>query len=373
MRSLNFIILLLISTSFIGCINNNSKDYSLIPFSDGKKWGFVNQKGQVVIQPQFTDLDYNYDRGVFSDGLIMFENNNFKNGFINSKGTIIIDTIFTGTTQFIDGIAIAVKDSEYLKAINKKGKVLFELSGINSCGIFSDGMAIILRGREFGFINKKGQIQIEPQFLSVYNFKKGVTPAQSCDGENKWGIIDKSGKWIVAPKFEFVSQFSDDGLASVKEGNYFGFIDMTGKFIIEPQFEYVEEFHEGFCVCKRNGLLGYIDKSGTFKINPQYTEAGRFSFGYAKVRLDNNNWGLIDKYGTFVIQPKYSWISNVYESVVIFEQDEKYGLLDLKGNVILKPTFSSVKKDENPENCPMVLSTHVDTEPLINDFIINLY
>ena len=56
-------------------------DTSLIPVYDGKKWGYIDKKGQYVINPQFSDADW------FSDGLARVENKDGKYGFIDKKGT----------------------------------------------------------------------------------------------------------------------------------------------------------------------------------------------------------------------------------------------------------------------------------------------
>ncbi|ECL3693363.1 WG repeat-containing protein, partial [Campylobacter coli] len=52
----------------------------------------------------------------------------------------------------------------------------------------------------------------------------------------KWGFIDKSGKFIVKPKFDEAWDFSE-GLAAVGLNGKWGFIDKNGEFAIEPIFD----------------------------------------------------------------------------------------------------------------------------------------
>ena len=108
----------------------------------------------------------------------------------------------------------------------------------------------------------------------------------SQEGENeKYGFIDKSGKFVIEPQFEFANDFCD-GLARVKIDEKWGYIDKSGKFVIEPQFEFADDFSEGLAIVTINDEYGFIDKSGKFVIEPQFEYASKFSDGIS--RVENN-------------------------------------------------------------------------------------
>ena len=48
--------------------------------------------------------------------------------------------------------------------------------------------------------------------------------------DNKWGFVDKAGKFVIAPKFDGATQFND-GLALVKTGEKESYVDKTGKTV----------------------------------------------------------------------------------------------------------------------------------------------
>ena len=84
----------------------------------------------------------------------------------------------------------------------------------------------------------------------------------SQEGENeKYGFIDKSGKFVIEPQFEFADDFSE-GLAIVTINDEYGFIDKSGKFVIEPQFEYASKFSDGISRVENNGKEFKIDTNG---------------------------------------------------------------------------------------------------------------
>ncbi len=54
------------------------------------------------------------------------------------------------------------------------------------------------------------------------------------------------------------------GLFCVNVNGKYGYIDKTGKYVINPQFDYAGSFSEGLAVVEIGGKWGYIDKTGKF-------------------------------------------------------------------------------------------------------------
>ena len=53
-------------------------------------------------------------------------------------------------------------------------------------------------------------------------------------------------------------KFSGD-LFPVKQNGKYGYIDKTGKVIIEPRFDFADKFYEGFARVSVDGKEGFID------------------------------------------------------------------------------------------------------------------
>lgn len=84
---------------------------------------------------------------------------------------------------------------------------------------------------------------------------------------NKYGYIDKTGKVVISPQFEYAGAFSE-GLAEIKIGNKCGYIDKMGKIVIPPQFDDVWPFSDGIAIVAISDKLGYIDRTGKYIWNP---------------------------------------------------------------------------------------------------------
>jgi hypothetical protein len=182
----------------------------------------------------------------------------------------------------------------------------------------------------------------------------------------KIGFIDKTGKIVIEPQFDFysVGEFSE-GLARasinkkvVPEGNIpyeeirWGFIDKTGKWIIPPQFVRAEDFSEGLAgvwVPGRDKIAscGYIDKSGKFIIEPQFMWGDNFEKGVTIVATSSENKHiLINKTGEKLTRKEYEYISPLVDDRAIVTltnwatRAPIFGFIDRKGNEITKVNFA---------------------------------
>jgi len=86
-------------------------------------------------------------------------------------------------------------------------------------------------------------------------------------------------------------------------GNREGVIDRTGKWVIEPKYATISGFHEGFAVFQavHGGKFGVIDSAGRVVLEPKYRGVDPFVDGVAEVRGDTeSDSGYVDKQLKFI-------------------------------------------------------------------------
>ena len=245
------------------------------------------------------------------------------------------------------------------------------------------GLFPIVQGGKWGYINRQGQVIINPQFDAAQVFSEGLAAVQSA---GKWGYINTAGEFVVNPQFEGAANFCDglalvetngqirfinsdgkivistpfdtqpkhdvpphysEGLTWILSGGKFGYIDRNGNFAIKPQFGFASSFHDGLAVASQmegpsseDNAFGYIDTSGKFAINPQFGFCLPFTQGLAAVMV-GNKWGYIDKKGTLVINPQFEE-ALPYSSegiAIVTIADGKWQGIDKTGKVVISPQF----------------------------------
>jgi len=206
----------------------------------------------------------------------------------------------------------------------------------------------------FGFIDKKGNIVVKPEFGGAGPFSEGLAAVNVGGKSNiwgtvggKWGYIDISGRMTVQPQFDSAHPFSE-GLARVsieKKGMY---IDRKGsiQIVLADHTHYYWDFSEGLARFRViPGGFGYMDKKGATVIKPGFQGAKDFKEGLAAVKVDEK-WGYIDENGTFVIKPRFSFAYSFSGEVAVVHARIPSGrgyingpaqLMDKKGKIITDP------------------------------------
>ena len=77
-------------------------------------------------------------------------------------------------------------------------------------------------------------------------------------GNMKWGVIDKSGDYVIVPQYAFLKNFTE-GVAAVQveTNGKWGFIDKKGKIVIEAQYSGAGSFHNGLAPVMENDKWGF--------------------------------------------------------------------------------------------------------------------
>lgn len=219
------------------------------------KFGFINTKGEIVIEPKFDSVRS------FADGLAFVQvGEGFEAlaGYIDQSGRLVVPLEYKGGTDFNQDRALVTKAvyGGYFMLIDKTGKLLKEK--VNPACSDSES---IRKGFSEGLV---------PTRLELPN-QTGFFRLDAC------GYIDGQGNAAIAPsqKFEKAQPFSE-GLAAVqiqrKQGysdTKWGYIDKTGGIVIEPIFEEASSFTNGLAYVKVDAAKqGYINRSGQFVWQP---------------------------------------------------------------------------------------------------------
>lgn len=190
-------------------------------------------------------------------------------------------------------------------------------------------------GNKWGFIDRTGKFIIKPQFFEVRKFTENLAAVRP---SSKWGFIDSTGKYVVKPSFDVAEPFQD-GMAYVKNGTKMGFVDAKGnvKYVAWDNAIVGRHFSDGRVLALFNAegitRYSYLDKNLNVAIDSSYDMSLPFAEGLAPVRKDGK-WGYIDKTNKMVIPAKYGEANRFSEGMAAVSLDSKYAYIDKSGNVL---------------------------------------
>jgi hypothetical protein len=92
-----------------------------------------------------------------------------------------------------------------------------------------------------------------------------LEPGATSTSTKLYGYIDKTGRLVIPPRFEYAGPFSE-GLANVSNCSKPFFIDQAGAVVLRAPFDEASPFHGGLAPVIRyepgGARTGYIDKTG---------------------------------------------------------------------------------------------------------------
>lgn len=261
-------------------------------YTFGGKYGFIDEKGNYVIEPQFDKAeDFDYDgyakvnigykedtvEGVISEG---------KWGLIDERGNYLIEPIYNSIPYIKYGIAIIMSDTG-VGFVNVEKNIIVEPTYFSvaiendkfvRCDMFSESIymdfdgnininaknAVSVNNHYVGYIDEEGNAQIDKQLLNSAEFING---AQSFYCNGKYGVIDSEGNVNFVNDAKTVGQFSTNGISRVSistDTEYlFGYVNTNGDYVIEPQYSEATHFYDdNYAVAVKNNECEIINENG---------------------------------------------------------------------------------------------------------------
>lgn len=301
-----------------------AEETKLYPFSIGSRYGYMDDTGKVVIEPEYEGAE------PFSEGLAAVQSDGLW-GYIDASGSFAIKPQFDTAARFSNGAAAVGRRTDgELKFgyIDKQGKMAkgFEYDWALP---FRDGYAAAVWGNHFVFIDKNGTNLIYKFHEDAGPFSENLAKVAR---EDRYGYINKRGEEVVPLQFEDAGDFSE-GLAAAKTNGKWGYIDKTGSYVIPARFDHAGPFAEGLAVVKEGDRYGYTDKTGKMAIAAAFTSAGDFKDGYAPAE-SGDKWGYIDTDGKWAIRPAYDFADGKTGPFFAVREGSRSFYVDKQGNVV---------------------------------------
>ena len=234
-------------------------------------------------------------------------------GYMDSAGHVVIPLRYLEAEKFDDGYAqVAISTSDYKTTwtwIDKQGNFMdpeySKIKGPLNIDIFiyHDGLKTQEQNGRYGVVDRRGEWVVAPKYLSVGNFSNGWAYFRDSTAEegHYTGYVSAGGREMPL-HFLSAGDFSEN-LAAVKTAEGYGVINTRGEWVIEPSFEYIRKFSEGLAAAKKDadGKIGFIDSTGTWVIPPRYeTLFPMFSDGVAIVKTRRGR-EVIDRHGQTIL------------------------------------------------------------------------
>jgi hypothetical protein len=227
-----------------------------------KLFGYIDAEGNKVIDPKYTGA------GNFVNGYAWAREASDKIGFINTKGEWLVQPEYKDVTDPDEIYQISTaRDFTGKFYLQKMDGSRTELSGATGAGELIEGCTWVRTAAGVGMVNHKGEWILQPTFTKVEKAVDGYVVVKSI--EDKEGLYNLKGENIIPVEYDKVENISE-GLFRVRKGDKWGYMNTSGEVVIDFQFAGAEDFNYGYAQVKEGTTWGLIDKSGNIVIPAKY-------------------------------------------------------------------------------------------------------
>jgi hypothetical protein len=294
-----------------------------VVFNDKEEAGLINLFGDWIIQPAFKDIIIINDEKVWVENdehflLYDIKKNQFSetkyneiSDFIdglalvaNENGYALIDLKGNARFQYADevfrfGDLFMVSYNDSLALVDEENNLILPFDEYEFAGFNPNGLTPFILKDKLGYLDAEGKIAIQARFDLFPNwelfagFLNEYAKAYNAKTK-KYGLIDDKGSWILQPRYNDVSFFSD--IIAAQLTDKWEFINITGQRLNFGVFDRAESFKNGVALVFRAGQVGLINKTGQVVIPIQMRRINRLSDDIIRWEdEDGANWlGFID-------------------------------------------------------------------------------
>ncbi|NNF20598.1 MAG: WG repeat-containing protein [Saprospiraceae bacterium] len=242
----------------------------LVRIRMGYTWGFANDKGDMVIDPQFEKAwDFEGDYAKVKNGSHY--------GLIGKSGNIIIPIEYNKIWPPSNGIVVVKKNEAYF-ALNTNNEIL--LGPFQNLTRFHNSVAAARMNDEYVLIDTEGRT-ISKRYENIRYAEQDRWVARKF---GKLGVLSSTGEELSPFAYQQINNYSDD-FAVFSQSNLWGYLDINGNEVIEAAFGLAWDFHNGYARAGFREGMAFINTDMQLAFAPRYIDIQDFTEGLAAVQL----------------------------------------------------------------------------------------
>ncbi len=306
-----------------------SKDY--FASYQNNKWGVIDSNGDNVIDPSYAEMIIvpNSKNDVFLCTYdVDYDNNTYKTKALNSENKEIF-------TEYDHVEAISNKDTD------------------NNLWYEND-VVRVEKNALYGLIDLSGKELLQCEYDKIEALE-GVQNTFKITKDGKVGIADNKGNVLITPSYAEITSLDKDKsqgfIVKSSDGKY-GIVDTANKQVLETKYDTVEKIYRNdYYVVTENGKQEVVKKAGDKVLSGNYDkiEAILQNPENGIIYKQKEKYGIMNLSGDVVIKPEYEKLKEGASGSIIAKKDSKYGIIDLQGNQKVEFKYQNLSYNEKAD------------------------
>lgn len=248
-------------------------------------------------------------------------------GILENNGEILIDSKYDRFVNLNDENLVIgyIKNETYLINLEKKIEKRIDYDNYSK---ESESTIMVMKNNKIGYINDSGEEIVPLKYDGGFYFSKNRDFIQLKENE-EWKLLNTVTLEEKKLPYTDIGEFVEGYMVAEKNQKY-GYIDGNGEEKIPFKYTIAENFKEGIGIVASPNGYGAIDKNGV-EIIPLIYDEVYVNKGYIYVTKDKKI-GIFNKGGKEIVPIEYDNLSIVENERVLFEKDDKLGIIKMKGD-----------------------------------------
>jgi hypothetical protein len=289
----------------------------VMPFREGRagflskgSWGFLDDEGEVVVEPTFDAVFHGHE-----DGVVRVMD--------RSGRQFLVD---------LDGHEVFPEAKE-IRRSPRAGLLPFRAAN-KKWGLYSV---------------RKREVVVEPSYANIVGDHGAHWILNKA--AKKWGAADSEGAIVIEPKLPWLGPICEDRGATRNAAGAVGFVDAAGVLVVDHQFESrrtqddMSYFSDGRCAVQKDGKIGYIDCAGTLVIEARWVNGFGFGEGRGSV-VDEGGCTYVDEQGTPITQARFQRAELFAGGIGVVTTAEGTGAVRRDGSMVVPPVNQFVSASD---------------------------
>ena len=306
------LVIIMVIVSIVNVIKNGEdkkkvKSYSYYTVYENGKFGVINNEGETVINPEYTEIvlipnkdvpifictyDLNDQDGTYKTKVINQKNEEIFKEY--SKVEAIDNFDSKQNIWYEDDVLRVEKDGKY-GLINFEGKEVLpcdydEITALK--GVTNN--LLVKKDGKVGLVNEKGQTIVNTEYKDIKTLKEGYKNEYIIvDENNQYGIISTTGTVIIEPKYEDVKYLNNSEMFAIKDAGVWKLINKDNQILIDGGYDNIIEAKGENVVVEKGGKYGVVTTKNEEKIPVEYEQI-KYTFSIYYIAKTGGKYGIIN-------------------------------------------------------------------------------
>ena len=306
------LVIIMVIVSIVNVIKNGEdkkkvKSYSYYTVYENGKFGVINNEGETVINPEYTEIvlipnkdvpifictyDLNDQDGTYKTKVINQKNEEIFKEY--SKVEAIDNFDSKQNIWYEDDVLRVEKDGKY-GLINFEGKEVLpcdydEITALK--GVTNN--LLVKKDGKVGLVNEKGQTIINTEYKDIKTLKEGYKNEYIIvNDNNQYGIISTTGTVIIEPKYEDVKYLNSSEMFAIKDAGVWKLINKDNQILIDGGYDNIIEAKGENVVVEKGGKYGVVTTKNEEKIPVEYEQI-KYTFSIYYIAKTGGKYGIIN-------------------------------------------------------------------------------